>query len=86
MQEFSLEIAMHTARFNFKLITFWETYSGEFYIIFFVYYNRFVCWKDRGLHYCMNDIRGRNAYLAINTNARIFHENRGEHCSIQLKN
>jgi len=34
MQEFSIEIALHTARFN--LVTFQKTYSDAFYIMLFV--------------------------------------------------
>jgi len=65
MQEICIEIALHTARFNSKLTTFRETYSGEFCIIFFVFCSRFVCCKDRGLHFYINDIRDRNVDLPM---------------------
>jgi len=54
------------------LTTFRETYSGEFYIIFFDYCSRFVCCKDRGLHFYINDIRDRNVDLPIDSKCKKF--------------
>jgi len=49
-----------------------ETYSDEFYIIFFVYCSRFDTCKDRGLHFYMNDIRDRNVNLRIDSKCKNF--------------
>jgi len=55
-----------------NLTTFRETHSGAFYIIFFVYYSRFVCCQDRGLHFYMNDIRDRKVNLPIYSKCKEF--------------
>jgi len=41
-------------------------------MIFFVYYSRFDTCKDRGLRFCMNDIRDRNVNLPIDSKCKNF--------------
>jgi len=55
-----------------NLITFRETCSNEFYIIFFVCYSRFACCKNRGLHFYMKDIRDRTVNLPIDSKCKNF--------------
>jgi len=55
-----------------NLITFRETHSNQFHIIFFAYCSRFASSKDRGLHCYMNDIRGRNVNLPIDSKCKNF--------------
>jgi len=55
-----------------NLKTFRETYSDEFYIIFFVYCNKFLSCKDPGLHIYMNDIRDQNVNLPIDRKCKNF--------------
>jgi len=58
-----------------NLTTFRETYSNEFYIIFFVHYSRFYCCKDCGLHFYINDIPDRNVNLPIKSKCKNFASN-----------
>jgi len=62
MQEFCIEVALQTTRFNLKINNCPEAYdiAMSFYIIFFVCFRRVVCCKDRQLHFHMDDIRERN--------------------------
>jgi len=55
-----------------NLITFRETCSNEFSIIFFVCCSRFVCCKNRRLHFYMKDIRDRNVNLPIDSTCKNF--------------
>ena len=55
-----------------NLTSFRVTYSDDFGIIFFVCYSRFVCCKDRGLHFHVNDIRNRNVNLPIDSKCKNF--------------
>ena len=55
-----------------KLTIFGETYSGEFYTLFFDYCSKHVCCKDRGLHFYVNDIRDRNVNLPIESKCKKF--------------
>jgi len=55
-----------------NLIIFGGTYGDEFYIIFFVYCSKFVCCKDRGLHFYMNDKRDRNVNLRMDSKCKNF--------------
>ena len=45
--------------------------SVEVFIIVFVYYGRFVCCKDHGLHLYMHGLRDWSVDLPMNKNARI---------------
>jgi len=65
-------IALHTARFDLNLITFRETYSNHFYIIFFVYRSGFDTCKDRGFHFYMDDIWDWNVNIRIDSTCKNF--------------
>jgi len=65
MQEFCVEIALHTAQYNLKFDNFPGKLWSKFDTIFFVYYSRFACVKDRRLHCHVNDIRNRNVLFQI---------------------
>ena len=55
-----------------SILTFRETHSNQFHIIFFHYCSRFASSKDCGLHCYMNDIRGRNVNLPIDSKCKNF--------------
>jgi len=71
-KNFFIEIALYTARFNWKFDNFAGKIQNWVLIIFFVYYYRFVFCNDRGLHFYMNDIRDRNVNLHIDNKYRNF--------------
>jgi len=78
MQEFCVEIALHTARYN--LTTFRETYSDKFCIVFFVYCNISFCCKDRRLYFYMNEIRDQNVNIPMDSKRKNYALN--THCTL----